>query len=274
MFITHMIEKTLRRRAVFNCGSEQVLLWGQPKPGDVKEIVERLQFVTSHVIRRIEVEFAHLYCFRCFDVPAVREAYSGPLALRQPLHRNVRSIAKDLGVDDLEAATEYAQVAQLLLDLTSPGRALATATNNEAWAAMLAPNVRLSHLPGRSNMRFLNLLIRFYLCIDDGSCAVERDLGMLTNVNHEYKNGNDELVDDVMLAKDDTTAPSDIGGAGLAVGSVADDRASPAVGGELPAGGGALLGPKGRRWAKMWREVYGARLGVYRQKQVHTIKTT
>jgi len=269
MFITHRIEETLRRRAVFNCGSEQVLLWGQPKPGEVKEIAERLQFVTPHVIRRIQVEFAHLYCFRCFDVPAVREAYGGPVALRQSLNRDVRSIAKDLGVDAVEAATEYQQVAQLIVDLTSPGRPLATATNNEVWAGMLAPNVRLSHLPGRSNMRFLNLLIRFYICIEDGSCAVERDLGVLTNVNHEYKNGDDELADDVLLAKDDTTTPSDIGGTGLAVGSAAGDRAAPAVGSELPTG---VLGPKGRRWAKRWREVYGARLGLNRERQAKQIK--
>ena len=30
MFVTQSIEETLRRRVVFNCGSEQVLLWGRP----------------------------------------------------------------------------------------------------------------------------------------------------------------------------------------------------------------------------------------------------
>ena len=31
MFVTQHIEETLRRRVVFNCGDEQVLLWGSPK---------------------------------------------------------------------------------------------------------------------------------------------------------------------------------------------------------------------------------------------------
>ena len=84
-------------------------------------------------------------------------------------------------------------------------------------------------------------------------------------LNNEH-NCDDELADDLMLAKDDTTTPSDIGGTGLAVGSVVDDRAARAADSELP-GGCALLGPKGRRWAKTWREVYGARLGIQCHKE-------
>ena len=69
MFVTEHIEKTLRRRAVFNCGNEQVLLWGAPERSDVEEIALRLKFVTAHVIDRAEAEFDHLACFSCFHVP-------------------------------------------------------------------------------------------------------------------------------------------------------------------------------------------------------------
>ena len=75
MFITQHIEETLRSRIVFNCGEEQVLLWGSPKTADVEEIVERLKFVSAHVIRRVDAEFQHLACFSCFDVPTLRNAF-------------------------------------------------------------------------------------------------------------------------------------------------------------------------------------------------------
>ena len=47
-FVTQHIEKMLRHRAVFNCGEEQVLLWGTPKPSDAEEIANA--FVGSAII--------------------------------------------------------------------------------------------------------------------------------------------------------------------------------------------------------------------------------
>ena len=76
LFVTEHIGKTLRRQAVFNCGNEQILLWGPPRISDVEEIAVRLKFVTAHVIDRAKAEFDHLSCCSCFHVPKLREAYS------------------------------------------------------------------------------------------------------------------------------------------------------------------------------------------------------
>ena len=156
-FVTQTIEATLRRRAVFNCGQEQVLLWGAPKEEDVQEIKERLQFVCSHVLDRVDAEFDQPKQFAMFDVPAVREAYGCTRdeggARKQRLNRYVRHFATALRVDACTAAQEYGQIAQLICNLTSPGQPLATKRNNEVWSAMLRPNVYLSHFPQRKKCR-------------------------------------------------------------------------------------------------------------------------
>ena len=247
-FVTQSIETTLRRRVVFNCGTEQALLWGAPKAEDVKEIAERLKFVTAHVLDRVDAEFDHISNFAAFDVTAVQKAYGcadeAPAnRLQQHLNRHVRRFARDLHVDELTAAQEYSQVARLIFTLTSPGRPLATKSNNAVWERMLRPDVTLSHLPQLKTMKALNVLSRFYLCIEDGECVVERDLGELLEIMAAHKNGSDELADDMVLAVTDPIKPTDICVGGLAVGSA------------------ATLGPKGIRWAALWRGVNGARMG-------------
>ena len=287
MFVTQWIEETLRKRVVFNCGSEQVLLWGAPKVDDVKEIAERLKFVTAHVLDRVDADFRHLQCFACFDVSSVRSAFgcqvpAEALRLQQSLQRKVRGIAQDLGVDGTTAASEYRQVAPLILVWTSPGQPLATKSNSAVWQRVLQPDVCLSHLPQLRAMQALHVLIRFYISIDDGECPVERDLGVLSKFLHEHKNSSNDLLDDLMLVKNDSTSAADIcergdlavGSEALAVGSPALAVHSKALHGAkaLPFGSKALavgskelLGAKGRRWATLWRDVYGARLGILKK---------
>ena len=76
MFVTEHIEKMLGRRVLFNCGSEQILLWGPLPKEDAQDIALRMKFVTSHVIERVEAEMGHLKPFSCFDVETVREAFA------------------------------------------------------------------------------------------------------------------------------------------------------------------------------------------------------
>ena len=78
MFVTEHIENMLGRRVVFNCGSEQILLWGPLPKEDAEDISARLKFVTSHVIDRVDAEMGHLKAFSCFDVETVREAFACP----------------------------------------------------------------------------------------------------------------------------------------------------------------------------------------------------
>ena len=99
MFVTQWIEKTLRRRVVFNCGNEQVLLWGPPKEADVKETVERIKHITTHVIDRVDAEFRHLAPFSSFDVLVLREAFAcneqiRARTLQGNLQRHIRNIAQ------------------------------------------------------------------------------------------------------------------------------------------------------------------------------------
>ena len=67
-----------------------------------------------------------------------------------------------------------------------------------------------SHLPQSRDLRVLNLLIRFYLSIEDGECQVEPDLGVLSKFQEVHKNGKDELDDHLMLVATDPTDVDDI----------------------------------------------------------------
>ena len=266
-FVTQTVEETLRQKAVFNCGREQILLWGPNRPADVQEMRDRLKFITAHVIDRVNSEFDPLERFKIFDVAAVREAWSavGDRASavgdgangerrRWALNRHVRTLAQELGVDGTVAAREYRQIAILICDQTAPGRPLAAKGNNEVWAAMMSPNVALSHLPRVQNLQALHVVIRFYLSIEDGECPNERDLGDLLKIMGAHTNGTDSLADDVILAQDDPITSNDIRSQAPAVGGIA---------------GAVSLGPKGRLWAHLWRRVYGARIGVFgRRRQV------
>ena len=73
MFVTEHIEKMLRQRVVFNCGSEQVLLWGAPKAADVEEVwgAERQQPFFS-------CPTFHFLSFP-FPLRAPHHPHSGPL---------------------------------------------------------------------------------------------------------------------------------------------------------------------------------------------------
>ena len=59
------------------------------------------------------------------------------------------------------------------------------------WAALLDDNIMSSHMPQaeRPTLQALNVLIRFYISIEDGECVVERDLGTLASSTHAHKNG-------------------------------------------------------------------------------------
>ena len=161
---------------MFNCGNEQVVLWGPPKAEDVKDMALRLKFVTAQVIDRVDAEFGHLIAFRCFDVVEVRQALecSKPekaRSMQQSLQRHIRHFANLLQVDEIDVGLEYRSIGGFIAQSTRAGRPLATATNSEVWQAMLEPNVRVSHLPQISSMRVLPVLIRFYLSVEDGELA-------------------------------------------------------------------------------------------------------
>ena len=75
---------------------------------------------------------------------------------------------------------------------------------------MLGPNVRFPHLPQGRSLSVFNLLIRFYISIEDGECQVERDLGELKGFNDAHCNVNTALADDLMILRSDPVEARDI----------------------------------------------------------------
>ena len=228
-----------------------------------------MKFVTSHVIDRIDAEMGHLKIFSCFDVETIREAFAcrdakGGKKKQRGLLRKIHQIATDVGEDAEYAVFEYKRVAPVVVDLTSTGRPLATASNCEVWEEFLEEGkVTISDLPQSQSLRSLNELIRFYLAIEDGECQVERDLGVLSKFGAAHKNGSNELDDDLMLVQSDSTVCDDIWVAGRALAT----RGRPlATTGSQVSSYSCLLGSKGRRWAELWRQIYGARLGIYKKR--------
>ena len=155
------------------------------------------------------------------------------------------SIAQKLREDVKAADIEYQRVAPMVLKLTTHGRPLATASNSAVWEALLEER---PHCPS------LKQLIRFYLSIEDGECQVERDLGVLSKENKANLNGHNQLGDDLMLLQTDPIGEDDIWMKGK---SAALGQGSSC----------SRLGIKGRRWAELWRQIYGARLGIYRTRK-------
>ena len=78
---------------------------------------------------------------------------------------------------------------------------------------------------------------------------MERDFGVLTGEEAAYKDGGTDLYDDLVVLR-----------GGPSIG--ADDVCESAI------GDAKRLGTLGQRWATLWRTVFGARLGIYRQSQV------
>ena len=92
--------------------------------------------------------------------------------------------------------------------------------------------------------------MRFHIAIEDGSCQVERDLGSLTaQASAHLGSSRPELIDDLFILK----AAPDLGADAICESALGDEE---------------RFGALGQRWAKLWREVYGARLGCYNAKTV------
>ena len=92
---------------------------GDASPEDVKDIADRLKFVSAAVIDRVDAEFEQRLQFRCFDVEAVRKAFEcddprQARSLQLRLQRELKELAQVLRVDHVEAAFEYRSVVPLV----------------------------------------------------------------------------------------------------------------------------------------------------------------
>ena len=115
-----------------------------------------------------------------------------------------------MGVDAAQAAREYRLAGRTIAEWTNPGQPLAIATNNGVWKAMLSPTLIWSNLPQNQNLRALNLLIRFYISIEDGESPVERDLAALCAFNDAHVQVDRDVADDSLLLRSDPVEVDDI----------------------------------------------------------------
>ena len=168
------------------------------------------------------------------------------LETRRSLLRGVVQVAQALGCDEAAAGLQYRDVVPFMLEQFSAGKPLAEKTNQEAWARLLddafwqlaCPN-RLPHASWA-----LRKIIRFYISIEDGECAVERDFAVLRDELREHRTPDVDFLDDVLFAK--LSGPR----------TVAEFDDSPSA----PRG---ELTPFSRKCARLWRHIYGARFGHY-----------
>ena len=119
---------------------------------------------------------------------------------------------------------------------------------------MLSPWFVWNHpLPQDKDRRALNFLIRFYISIEDGECPVERDVAAMCGFSDAHQNVDRDLADDLLLVK---TAPTEV--ADICLESPPDSETHASL---------WRLGPASRRWATLWRELFGVRLGIHSFRQ-------
>ena len=250
----------LRKKCVFYAGGEPVLLWGDSQSPHKKELLDRLQNVASLTKERLMADFPRhdvRSALASFDRRLVQKGF-GPLPdvdTRRFLLRGARQLAGLLHCDESAVLLQYESVLDYMIKQMHPLQPLADKTNQEAWALLLEDEPWEAACPGKyfSSRPSFRKLIRFYISIEDGECTVERDLGEFRDEIQEHRTSNIDYLDDslVMRLNGPRTAAEYNEGA-------ADSNID--------------LTPISRGWAKLWRELFGKRLGHYNAKATDAAK--
>ena len=103
--------------------------------------------------------------------------------------RGIRLLAQMLAVNEASVVLQYTDVTPWVLASTENDKPLAGKSNQAVWSTLLArdgwENASPRHFGEHSGA--LPRIIRFYISIEDGECAVERDLGALRAALLEYR---------------------------------------------------------------------------------------
>lgn len=251
-FINAIVAKQIEEKWVFNVGGAPVVMWGPLHLADKVELADRLKNITKLSVGRLRADFPRSemrHFLRAFDLPLVKDAFGpqGSESKRDALTNyckaavgNMRSHAPELA----SAILEYKGLAKLLAGLAQPGQPLADKPNRAAWGLCLDTAFLREHLPGLSFTN-IQILIRFYESILDGSCGVERGLAKVRACIKENQTTNIDVLDDLAVALDANLQPADM---------------AKKVHGCWEAGAFGL------ECAALWREVLGARMGIYGSK--------
>ncbi len=257
-FCTDWVRKQIRRRCVFQGGSDCFLLWGQCPESDVKDIAERTHLIVECVLQRVHADFdvdQLRRAFQCFDVTTMREGFlkEKPHERRSCL-QGVRLLAEAAKLADVaRVILDYRDVAGLIVERRAKlakeargaeerGCAEREVSNRSAWQVCLQPDFAAEYLPARvAPFVALPALLRIYFSILDGECAVERDLGSVAADIEEHCNLGDDGVDDLFVLKDSWSQEM--------LHSTHE--------------GVDLLTPALAECTALWRSLYGARFGRY-----------
>ena len=226
--------------------------WRPLEESVVLELSQRLQNSGTLAVQRLRAEFpqndirAHLSIFDCKrSLPCMLRLTGDPD--RKKVLEHVKGLATEYGFVDhalRHAVLEYRDVAGTVLALREPGQPLADASNACIWSFVVSPAFVCR---GRvAPLRFLPKLARWYLSIEDGECAVERDLAAMRAVIDTARTDEVSTLEDTLVG---------CGGAPTSRSEVQD----PATGG---------LTDTSRRWATRWRACHGARLGCMAAKSM------
>ena len=175
-------------------------MWGEPSAADKDDLWSRVKDVAALLKMRLHAEFPRddvRTALSIFDRRRVRQGWTLlPCApVRHELVRGLRLLAQRLGVNETAALLQYNDVAPWVVKNSEPGEPLATCNNQTAWASLLDPETWDQATGGRldTNSPALRTIIRFYICLEDGECTVERDLATLRGQKSRWR-PNEELL--------------------------------------------------------------------------------
>ena len=254
-FVTTIVGKQLQHQCVFNVGGEPVLMWGDLVPSEKAELSSRIQNVAKCSIERLRGEFPKTemrFFLRALHMPLVQAAYGreGTTSKQQSLAGCCKAALEALRCPASEMAAallEFMKLARLFARLARPGQPLAAKSNREIWGHCLDDSFLEEHFPGKPFLRIPDL-IRFYHSIEDGSCSVERALAGVRAFIQESRSTDIDFLDDLAVLDDSQVQPQDVA---------------------VLRHGIWEAGPFGLKCGALWREVLGARMGIYNTVHAH-----
>jgi hypothetical protein len=248
-FINTIVKKQLQHKYAFNVDGDPVVMWGALRPSDEAELVSRMENVAKVGIQRLHGDFPKTemrFFLRAFNMRLVQDAFKpqGRQSEQEALTRCCEAALNAMRCpesDQAAALLEYQALATLMVGLAKPGQPLATKTNREIWGHCLDDSFLREHLPDKSFTHIPNV-IRYYLIILDGSCGVERGHAQIRQCIQEHSSRDIGVLDDLAVMMDADLQPEDF--AKMVCGSWE-------------------AGAFGLECAELWRQVLGARMGIY-----------
>ena len=231
-----------------------VLLWGEPQEAVKRDLLERLQNVSSLTKKRLQADFPRddaRSALAMFDRRLVLKGFGPQPAteVRMSMLRGVARLASLVGVEQAAATLQYNGVLPYMIAQSGPNQPLAGLSNQQAWALLLDDGVWEKACPKRllAGSGALRAMIRFYISIEDGECTVERDLAEFREAKMVHRTANMDFLDDMLMLK--LNGPKTLA---ECEGDEADSC--------------SRLTPFSRACASLWRELYGARFGHHNAK--------